>query len=515
MRLKLDCLLSCAAVVLALRACTAQSLDSQLEQALRDSRAAPELPKGGGPCADDWDCSLGGVCNDGKCVCDPTWTGASCATLHLMSVDRSRMGYRPDAEKCQNCTWGANAIFHEGQYHLFASELASEAGLDAWQTLSQVIYATGPAANGPFIRHGLLYPPERHNPTAVLHPDGKYLLFTIAVDYDHIGVAWAARPEGPYKDIPGSLLVGRPGQWDETVTNPGIWIHENGTVFLYYRGTDASHSEYIGLAVSKEATWNSTFERAMDKPLFRHQSEDPCVWKDSRGSFHMLTNGLPEPVMGIFFGRCCMPLQLYYDASTGVLKPKFLAGAHAWSRDGLQWSEPVLNAFNTTIRYEDGGWDVFFRRERPQVLLNAKGWPEWFYSGVMGARGVKQRDYSFTLVQRINTMPGATYEQLPQSPDEANTARTDDKVPEPFNLTSVLALLNSTDSLSPLATGMPPTALTQKPLSQSALRSVEVGLVATAVVATGFGLAFLYMCRRFCWRRKLAPFELVLTKDRV
>lgn len=44
---------------------------------------APGIPQGGGACATDWDCSLGGVCNAQKCQCDPWFTGSSCNFLNL------------------------------------------------------------------------------------------------------------------------------------------------------------------------------------------------------------------------------------------------------------------------------------------------------------------------------------------------------------------------------------------------------------------------------------------------
>ena len=33
------------------------------------------------PCASEWDCTLSGACVAGACVCDPPWTGPTCATL--------------------------------------------------------------------------------------------------------------------------------------------------------------------------------------------------------------------------------------------------------------------------------------------------------------------------------------------------------------------------------------------------------------------------------------------------
>eukprot|EP00898_Chlorokybus_atmophyticus_P003725 jgi/Chlat1/4353/Chrsp29S04510 len=349
-------------------------------RAILASRRAGVLPKGGGECKDDWDCSLGGDCKEGLCECHMTWTGPNCAILHLLPVDREQVGYRPHHRRCRNCTWGANSVYYNGKHHLFVAEMASGKGLDGWIRDSQVIHAVADFANGPFTKVRLVHGPERHNPTLHRHPDGTYLLYSIAQADESIVVAFASSPEDEFVDLPGTLLRGRHGRWDGTVTNPGVWIHANGTVFLYYRGTDQfTRAEYIGLAVC-EGGWNGTYRRVVDKPLFSHQSEDPFVWRDSNGNFHMLTNGMP-----------------------GWLEPKWTAGGHAWSRDGVVWSELQLNAFNTTIQYTDGVFETFLRRERPQVIFNSKGLPEWFYTGVMGAAGSYKEDYSFTLVQRVYT----------------------------------------------------------------------------------------------------------------
>lgn len=38
---------------------------------------------GGATCGTAADCSYAGVCADGKCICDPAWTGAKCEALDL------------------------------------------------------------------------------------------------------------------------------------------------------------------------------------------------------------------------------------------------------------------------------------------------------------------------------------------------------------------------------------------------------------------------------------------------
>ena len=45
-------------------------------------------------------------------------------------------------------------------------------------------------------------------------------------------------------------------------------------------------------------------------------------------------------------------------------------GRHAWSRDGISWSEPRVGAYNTTVLFTDGTNMTCSRRERPQMILD-------------------------------------------------------------------------------------------------------------------------------------------------
>ena len=64
------------------------------------------------------------------------------------------------------------------------------------------------------------------------------------------------------------------------------------------------------------------------------------MFQDHRGNFHMLINALP--------GGC---------------QPKLQQGGHAWSKDGIVWSEPRVGAYNTTVEFTDGSSMTCVRRE--------------------------------------------------------------------------------------------------------------------------------------------------------
>jgi hypothetical protein len=122
-------------------------------------------------------------------------------------------------------------------------------------------------------------------------------------------------------------------------------------------------------------------------PIFSHTSEGTSVFVDKRGNYHMLINAFP--------GGCM---------------PKLQQGGHAWSRDGINWSEPRVGAYNTTVHFTDGSSMTCQRRERPQVyqdpvsreplvmFTGATGCPAKAGGGAPGAPYTGGAD-SFTLAQ--------------------------------------------------------------------------------------------------------------------
>ncbi len=56
-------------------------------------------------------------------------------------------------------------------------------------------------------------------------------------------------------------------------------------------------------------------------------------------------------------------------------------GGHAWSRDGLSWSNQTVGAFGPVIRWSNGSYFAGAYAERPQVLQAADGTPVAFFTG--------------------------------------------------------------------------------------------------------------------------------------
>eukprot|EP00927_Polykrikos_kofoidii_P035261 TRINITY_DN2983_c0_g5_i1.p1 TRINITY_DN2983_c0_g5~~TRINITY_DN2983_c0_g5_i1.p1 ORF type:complete len:532 (+),score=71.79 TRINITY_DN2983_c0_g5_i1:217-1812(+) len=335
-------------------------------------------------CNNDWDCSLAGECRQGRCICDAWTSGADCSYLNLLPVNRSRIGYVDE----RHTSWGGNAVLgSDGQWHLYAAEIAcnaqdtgSRCGLSNWESTSQVVHAVSPEPDGPYIRRELTLPQMHHNPTLKVSPvDKTWHLYSIRAFSGPV-VLSSSTDEGK------SWTWTTPGVEVSRYQNPGPILHANGSMTMFYRDNfdiPEPTCSKEGIGVQHCASPTSVCE-AGGSAVFRHTAEDPSVFIDHRGNWHMLMNALPY-----------------------LCSPKFQQGGHAWSRDGISWSEPRVGAFNTTVHFSDGTSLRCGRRERPQMVLDADGVPLVFFSAVTNCPVIEGTPYkggddSFTLAQMVH-----------------------------------------------------------------------------------------------------------------
>ena len=209
-----------------------------------------------------------------------------------------------------------------------------------------------------YVRQSLVLPTEHHNPTVQVSPGGdgnSWNLYTIAdwdgpvtvtTSTDH-GISWST----------GGDDGGGGATTEQTVmphNNPGPVLNKDGSMLMYYRfetelEAPTCSMEAIGMqrCASARGPCRGDANSGSSKPLFKHTAEDPSVFVDVRGNFHMLVNALPY-----------------------ACAPKTNQGGHAWSKDGVTWSEPRVGAFNTTVTFTDGAAITCERRERPQMIMD-------------------------------------------------------------------------------------------------------------------------------------------------
>lgn len=377
-------MLSVSLCSLLLFSCTAQS---------------PGHAHGGGACATEWDCSLGGDCISSACVCDAWVTGANCDLLNLAPA-------KPDAglQVPGYFSWGGHALSAgDGVYHLFSSFMCRHATLSDWTTKSSIWRSTASTADGPFTLAEMVAQPWSHNAfvsaTAGDAAAPPYVLYQIGdavtdpSEWEpcyNASEAFSAPPRqrkhaaqgagysvfvrsatslaGPWsQNGTGIDFIFPPGGWATSVNggNPAPFFFENGTVLMYFSanpcpphwGNISPGNNCIGVAVG--TSWRGPFT-ALPLPVTHPESEDAAVFRTSRG-FHLLTNVNND------HARC----------AEGVP-----CGGHAWSVDGLTFSNLTIGAFGPVIRFSNGSYWHTAYVERPQVVQARDGTPIAFYVGM-------------------------------------------------------------------------------------------------------------------------------------
>jgi len=234
--------------------------------------------------------------------------------------------------------------------------------------------------------------PEAHNPQAIQAPDGTYII------YDSYGGCTATTSncvsETPCpctKAGPGNFTLhyssSPKGPWTKYVAaitypcyscnlTPSPLFHPNGTLYIIFHcDADNSHQQCDLTAVSAK-TWKGPYDVVKSGQSIwgfnqsDNHPEDPFVWLDVRGDWHILMHNGPH-------------------------------GLHIFSTDGLNYTTANNNQgpypYTTNITTTNG-IDAVNRRERPWFLINEeKNVPTLLVTSVEPKSG-----NAYTHTQQIN-----------------------------------------------------------------------------------------------------------------
>lgn len=98
----------------------------------------------------------------------------------------------------------------------------------------------------------------------------------------------------PWANNSGLTVNTSSAPWISSVSNPAPYIFPNGTTLLFHSAAHcppnwgALAPECIGLA--RADSWEGPFTELFPLPITAPESEDPFVWRDPRGNFHLHTN---------------------------------------------------------------------------------------------------------------------------------------------------------------------------------------------------------------------------------
>jgi len=202
----------------------------------------------------------------------------------------------------------------------------------------------------------------------------------------NVSVTTSHTPEGPWApDRSVMLSTGdKPAssswyvQGGRAFSNPAPHFLPNGSLLCGFRADARSGGERVSVATAPSIYGPYTDTRphpaVNTEPHLDTGDEDPFLWQDERGHWHLLMHHL--------------------GGYNGVHEP---VGAHAYSRDAVHWTKSVVLPYTTFVPFVDGTAINMTRRERPELVLSGRGQPRYFSSGVQEVHG----DHSYTLVMRV------------------------------------------------------------------------------------------------------------------
>lgn len=392
-----------------------------------------------GICTSDLACSLNGICQDGtdgntstSCLCDPEWRGTRCQYLNFKPASRNN-GFRIK----NTVTWGASILPDDrkgGDWMAFAAKMVNGCGLNSWTTNSAIVVASANNPAGPYVESGsTVSPPWAHNPQAIYVPSqnverrGTYVVYALgdgvpihgpvqnctagleddfaqktatsttstsmtrremqssaANKSQNVTVTFKLHhsntgPLGPWKshvaeirDLPSDYDF--PGNW-----NPSPILLPDGRIRVVV------HTNYpdgwSGEVIVEAASWKGPYHPiTRDITSCTKCQEDPFIWTDKRGHWHILYHRMFDP-----------------PGPNPIPSPGW-TGGHSFSKDGMHWS-PIFRAYNTTVLFEDGGSVEMLRRERPKLIFGPDGvTPTHLSNGVVDPDGT-----THTMVVPLNT----------------------------------------------------------------------------------------------------------------
>jgi hypothetical protein len=281
-------------------------------------------------CDTDVACSLNGVCAAGACVCDAPWGGASCATLTYAVTPASAKNIYPSSDPHNTWSGPIAGPDVQGFYHAFVP-LYQPASL--WHVIA-TMHGKAAAPTGPFD-----WSSEPNISSAAINPG--FLEYADSSTGKAVYSLWtggdvlvADTLEGPF--VKEARYAG---------VNPAP-AFANGSFFL-----TTQHTTEVLTAPSVGGPW--TFFSNITHPpasIMNYTVEDPRMWVDRRGNFHILTHA--------------------YNTHEFTDCGESHVSAHFFSADGKTWlwsDQP----YGHRVQFDDGSERTYATLERPYLVFDS------------------------------------------------------------------------------------------------------------------------------------------------
>eukprot|EP00092_Neocalanus_flemingeri_P006366 GFUD01006852.1.p1 GENE.GFUD01006852.1~~GFUD01006852.1.p1 ORF type:complete len:425 (-),score=72.46 GFUD01006852.1:207-1367(-) len=329
-------------------------------------------------CNIDVDCSLNGICQSNKCICDSPWTGSTCSLLNQEAV-KFPQGY---GQSPNLTSWGGSILTDPltGQHHLFVSTLTNSCPLLYWQTNSRIDHAVSDTITGPYQFKDVAVSTWATNPATIALADGTYAIV-------HIGQGDGPPDGGEHcrNDIPlhsehtnstGSTIhisQSLSGPWEPlanntlgSCNNPSPWQHKNGSLYIV-----CAHGDHHVLkkAASISGPWTDVSNITINHTNTHTYYEDPFLWIDSRNMWHLLMHS-------------------YNTKEDRTQCSNSTVSVHVFSKDGYEWKLGKEQPYTTQVAVEHHGGSYTITvatRERPKLLFSPSGSPSHLVTAVCSA----------------------------------------------------------------------------------------------------------------------------------
>lgn len=304
--------------------------------------------------------------------------------------------------------WGLTAMrWSDGKIHAYYARWPKRIGFSGWRTHSEIAHAVADSPAGPFRTTGVVVSSRNpqgwdsinaHNPSVCV-ADGKIYLYYVGNKIGDfyqpkdgnplpddawlkdnlpsvhlsqlITVAVAEKPEGPFIRSPKPVFEPE-GRLKNVAVNPAVLKHE-GKFIMIAKGDDVRHQDpfriqCIGISDRPDGPF-----QVLENPAFDEvQTEDACIWYDSRHKrIRSVVHVLFQPTL-----------------------------VEITSENGLDWEKAEPFVFTRKeFRLDDGTLWKPDRAERPFVLPDEQGNPEWLYIAV------KQGERSGNVAVKLSAQP--------------------------------------------------------------------------------------------------------------
>jgi hypothetical protein len=297
-----------------------------------------QRPSGGGSgsgvsCQTAFDCSLNGVCQAGACVCDSPWVGAACETLQYAVTPAAAKNLWTGAGTDANLnTWNGPIVQGaDGTFHLFDPVYEHES---LW-TVIYYAHGTASSIEGPYNWSNPNISSTAINPAALVVPNATATGGTVYSLWIGGDIWVADDAAGPYEATYKNPMPSN--------TAPAFF---NGSIYVTDQGTQT-----IMTATSLAGPW-SVYSTIAHPPGMQYTVEDPFLYIDARGSFHIINHA--------------------YNTGQRDRCTSSWVSSHFFSADGKTgtWGH-TDQPYGHAVLFDDGTWHSYCTLERPGLNFDA------------------------------------------------------------------------------------------------------------------------------------------------